>query len=90
MNQAVLALAIDRTKPSTLYAGTVVLGVFKSTNSGGRWSAVNAGLPSSGGFVLLNVNALAIDPAMSSTLYAADLRRRRGQEHQQRGQLGRR
>ena len=40
---SVYALAIDPATPTTLYAGTG--GVFKSTNGGGNWSAVNTGLP---------------------------------------------
>ena len=40
----ILALAIDPTTPSTLYAGTDGGGVFKSTNGGAAWSAVNTGL----------------------------------------------
>ena len=49
--------------PTTLYAGTWG-GVFKSTNGGGNWSAVNTGLTDT------YVNALAIDPATPATLYA--------------------
>ncbi|HXQ20922.1 MAG TPA: hypothetical protein VN812_04565 [Candidatus Acidoferrales bacterium] len=68
----VVALAIDPTTPSTLYAATgngvapdsaIGDGVFRSTDSGGSWSAVNTGLD-------LNVDALAIDPATPSTPYA--------------------
>ena len=58
------ALAIDPRTPSTLYAGTQGGGVFKSTNGGANWQAVNAGLNSTA------VYALAIDPATPSTLYA--------------------
>ncbi len=39
-------------------------GVFKSTNGGAAWSAVNTGLTNT------DVYALAIDPATPSTLYA--------------------
>ena len=42
-NTDVLALAIDPATPATLYAGTGG-GVFKSTNGGGEWGAVNTGL----------------------------------------------
>ena len=42
-------------------------GVFKSTDGGGSWSAVNTGLPDT-----LAVHALAIDPTTPSTLYAGD------------------
>ncbi|MFA5873549.1 MAG: hypothetical protein WC832_06260, partial [Anaerolineales bacterium] len=59
----VRALAIDPTTPSTLYAGTYG-GVFKSTNGGGNWSALNTGLTNT------DVYALAIDPTTPSTLYA--------------------
>ncbi len=38
------ALAIDPATPSTLYAGTGYGGVFKSTDGGENWEAVNTGL----------------------------------------------
>ena len=38
--------------------------MFKSTNGGENWSAVNTGLTDT------YVNALAIDPATPTTLYA--------------------
>ena len=60
----IFALAIDPATPATLYAGTYGGGVFKSTNGGGNWSAVNTGLTNT------NVHALAIDPATPATLYA--------------------
>ena len=56
-------LAIDPQTSATLYAGTWG-GVFKSTDGGGNWSAVNAGLTDFG------VYALAIDPQTPTTLYA--------------------
>jgi len=58
------ALAINPTTPTTLYAGTNGNGVFKSTDSGGTWSAANMGLTN------LRVRALAIDPTTPATLYA--------------------
>ena len=58
------ALAIDPATPTTLYAGTDSGGVFKSTNGGGNWSAVNTGLTAT------YVTALAIDPETPTTLYA--------------------
>ncbi len=57
----IYALAIDPTTPNTLYAGTSGGGMFKSTNGGTIWSAVNTGLTN------LNVYALAMDSTM---LYA--------------------
>jgi photosystem II stability/assembly factor-like uncharacterized protein len=63
----VLALAIDPTRPSTLYAGTDV-GVFKSTDGGQSWAAANGGLD---GAPQIVVSALAIDPASPTTVYAS-------------------
>jgi hypothetical protein len=63
-NLYVLALAIDPSAPATLYAGTQGGGAFKSTNSGGSWSAINTGLTSP------YVATLAIDPSTPTTLYA--------------------
>ena len=58
------ALAIDPANPATLYAGTTGGGVFKSTDGGGSWAAVNTGLTSVPSY------ALAIDPTTPATLYA--------------------
>ena len=58
------ALAIDPATPATLYAGTFGGGVFKSTNGGGSWTAINTGLTSN------FANALAIAPSAPATLYA--------------------
>ena len=59
----IFALAIDPTRPATLYAGTFQ-GVFKSTNSGATWAAANTGLTN------VDVRALAMDPTTTATLYA--------------------
>jgi photosystem II stability/assembly factor-like uncharacterized protein len=61
----VLSLAIDPADPSTVYAGVRGGGVFKSSDGGGTWTAINDGLPA--GIV---VNALAVDRQIPSTLYA--------------------
>lgn len=37
---SIKALAIDPQNPCTLYAGTLVSGVFKSTDAGASWDAV--------------------------------------------------
>jgi photosystem II stability/assembly factor-like uncharacterized protein len=60
----VTALAINPNTPNTLYAGTQGSGVFKSTNGGANWRAVNIGLTNT------TVNALAIDPNTPNILYA--------------------
>ena len=59
----ITALMIDPMTPSTLYASTSN-SVFKSTDGGEQWFAVNAGLPER------YVNVLAVDPGASETLYA--------------------
>lgn len=63
---AINALAIDPMTSSTLYAGTAG-GVYKSTDSGDNWSAVNNGLRNA------YINTLAIDPVTPTTLYAGSL-----------------
>jgi hypothetical protein len=60
----IYALAVDPNTPTTLYAGTYGGGVFKSTDGGATWSAVNTGLSNK------SVWALAIDPTAPNTLYA--------------------
>src|SRR5207253_1082310 len=62
------ALAVDATtNRSTVYAGPSGGGVFKTTNGGGSWSAVNTGLTPTATFV----GALAVDATTSpSTVYA--------------------
>ncbi len=57
----ILALAIDPQAPATLYAGASFGSVFKSTDGGGSWAMVEAGV---------NVHALAVDPLTPSTLFA--------------------
>ncbi|HEX2269374.1 MAG TPA: carboxypeptidase regulatory-like domain-containing protein, partial [Pyrinomonadaceae bacterium] len=60
---SVTALVIDPAQPSTVYAGSAN-GVFKSTNGGRTWAAINNGLTSR------SVITLVIDPLTPSTLYA--------------------
>jgi photosystem II stability/assembly factor-like uncharacterized protein len=56
------ALAVSPATPATVYAATDY-GLFKSTDGGGSWTAVDTDLISA-------VVALAIDPANPTTLYA--------------------
>jgi len=56
------ALAVDPATPTTVYAGSRTLGVYKSTNGGSTWTATS-----------LNnvfVTALAVDPATPTIVYA--------------------
>jgi photosystem II stability/assembly factor-like uncharacterized protein len=74
---SVIGLAIDPQNPSTIYAvmnnagaafppaaAAPVSNIFKSTNGGASWTALNTGIPP-GGFA----NVLVIDPASPATLY---------------------
>ncbi len=60
----VVAIAIDPASPATLYAGTIGGGVFKSTDGGQSWTAVNFDLTPT------SVFALVLDPASPATIYA--------------------
>jgi photosystem II stability/assembly factor-like uncharacterized protein len=73
--RGVKALAIDPMTPATLYAATGLTGVFKSTDGGMSWSAINNGLNGSfsASFYEIGVVALAVDPITPSTLYAGEL-----------------
>src|SRR5205085_6379394 len=61
------SLAIHSSAPRTRCAGTLIGGVFKSTDSGANWSPTNTGLTAP------DVRALAINPSTPSTLYAGTL-----------------
>jgi hypothetical protein len=74
--QTVYALATDPVTRSTVYAGALFHGVFKSTNRGDRWAESNEGLPSypnpfaPSSLLFPTVEVLAIDSANPSTVYA--------------------
>jgi photosystem II stability/assembly factor-like uncharacterized protein len=59
----VFDLAIDPQAPATTYAATTE-GLFKTTDGGNTWTALNSGL------TITNVSALAINPTDSSIVYA--------------------
>src|SRR5262249_24268736 len=60
----VRSFVVDPGDPNTLYAGTYRAGVFKSTNGGRQWVAVNTGVTNR------FIESLAVDPVDSSTVYA--------------------
>jgi hypothetical protein len=63
-NQAVTALAVDASGPSTLYAGTHYGGLFVSTDEGDSWSPAGSGLSGS-------IFAVAADPSTPGTVYVS-------------------
>jgi uncharacterized repeat protein (TIGR01451 family) len=68
----VVGVVVDPSASSTVYALTQTSGIFKSTDAGANWSAINTGLPAeksvSGGHLFGNL--LTIDQRNPSRLYA--------------------
>lgn len=64
----VRTIAIDKTTPSTMFAGTFGSGIFKTTNGGTSWSQINNGLS---GAENNFVNVIVIDPFNAATVYSA-------------------
>lgn len=60
------SLAVDPTAPLTVFVGCSNGGVYRSDDGGSTWYAADAGLSANG------VNALAIAPDASHTLYAGE------------------
>ena len=62
---AIAVIAIDPNDPDNVYAGRPTGGIIKSSDGGDTWTRANAGLTNR------TVNAIAIDPADSRTLFAS-------------------
>jgi len=60
----VSSIVIDPKNTQTIYAGTEDGGIFKSTNGGASWTAINNGISK------IWVDCLAIDPVNTQTIYA--------------------
>jgi hypothetical protein len=67
ISRFVLSLALAPTLPSTLYAGTDLDGVYKTTDSGANWVAVNTGIPVGDH----SIHGLSVDPTDPDIAYAA-------------------
>jgi photosystem II stability/assembly factor-like uncharacterized protein len=63
-----LSIAVDPRTPTNLYAGSDYGAIFKSTDGGHHWR--QSGTVTSGTFTV-QVNLLAIDPVVTSTVFAA-------------------
>jgi photosystem II stability/assembly factor-like uncharacterized protein len=61
---SVNAIAIDPTNPANLYAGAWSGGIFKSTNGGEKWTAINSDMP------IRDILSIAVDPEKPTTIYA--------------------
>lgn len=66
----VTAVAIHPVTPTTVYAGTVGGGIYRSTNAGSTWTAVNSGLLDGLDRLPVAVGALMIHPVLPSIIYA--------------------
>ncbi len=66
MTDAIYSLAINPVMTTILYTGTWGQGIYKSTNGGASWKAMNSGLPSKA-----YVRSIAINHKAPSTLYAS-------------------
>ncbi len=64
----VYSVAVDSVSPSTIYAGTLSRGVYKSTDQGANWNAISSGMANDG--KKISVNAVIADPITPSTIYA--------------------
>ncbi|HEY9283677.1 MAG TPA: SBBP repeat-containing protein, partial [Pyrinomonadaceae bacterium] len=63
---AVVALAINPSAPSVLYAGTLGGGIYKTADGGATWAASSAGLINRS----VSRNALEVAPSNPATIYA--------------------
>jgi photosystem II stability/assembly factor-like uncharacterized protein len=61
---AFIALAVDPSTPSTVYAGTLGFGFYKSANSGASWATAINGIPAN-----LTVLWVLVDPTAPATVY---------------------
>lgn len=64
------ALAVDPTNPQKLYAGVEGAGMFKSTDGGKTWQAVNNGIELTPG-ARESISAIAIDPENANLIYVS-------------------
>lgn len=63
-------VTVDPLNTSTIYVGSERDGVFKSTDGGAHWTAVNTGLIHDSFTNECTITALAIDPRSPNTIYA--------------------
>lgn len=64
-------LVVDPVNPNTIYAGTFDSGVYKSTDCGENWIAVNSGFYPMLEGLSVQVDGIVIDPSTPETIYAA-------------------
>lgn len=71
----ILCIAIDPQNTSTIYVGTAGGGVYKSITAGAKWAPMSTGMKLMPAYrrdtYYQDINALAIDPQDTTTIYAA-------------------
>lgn len=67
----VIAIAYSAQNPRIVYAGTELSGTFRSESGGLYWRSIDSGLPQDRLGHVAGAVALAADPVLSGTLYAA-------------------
>lgn len=60
------SFAVDPNNPTILYAGTAGNGIFKSTDGGDTWNAINNGITNYAGYF----TEIVVDPTESNVVYA--------------------
>ncbi|MCL5113740.1 MAG: C39 family peptidase [Patescibacteria group bacterium] len=65
-NYTIHSFAVDLNNPNILYAGTVSYGIFKSTDGGTTWNAINNGILNLAGYF----TDIVVDPSNSNIVYA--------------------
>ena len=65
-NYSIYSLAVDPINPSILYAGSGGYGIFKSTNGGATWNAINNGITNYSGYF----TDIVVDPTNNNIIYA--------------------
>lgn len=63
-------LVVSQSSPSTVYAGTESMGLYKTTDGGATWQPMNNGLGLEPG-ATLSITAIAVDPDDPNRVYAA-------------------
>ena len=65
-NYIIHSFTVDPNNPNTLFAGTAIYGIFKSTDGGTTWNPINNGVTNYSGYF----TDIVVDPTNSNIIYA--------------------